>query len=61
MAQAFTFKDEEGFSLQEVARIDTMVTVVDCFNFHKNLNSVETVLETVKKGEEQVQTEIPLS
>jgi hypothetical protein len=38
-----------------------MVTVVDCFNFHKNLKSVEKVIETVtKKGEEQ-QTEIPLS
>jgi G3E family GTPase len=38
-----------------------MVTVVDCFNFHKNLESVEKVVETVTKGDQEEQTEIPLS
>ena len=38
-----------------------MVTVVDCFNFHKNLKSVEKVVETVTKGNQEEQTEIPLS
>jgi len=38
-----------------------MVTVVDCFSFHENLNSVELVVETVQKGEEEKQTEIPIS
>jgi G3E family GTPase len=38
-----------------------MVTVVDCFNFHSNLQSVEKVVETVTKGNQEEQTEIPLS
>lgn len=38
-----------------------MVTVVDCFNFHKNLESMEKVVETVTKGDQEEQTEIPLS
>jgi hypothetical protein len=39
-----------------------MVTVVDCFNFHKNLESVEKVVETVTKGDgQEEQKEIPLS
>jgi len=44
-----------------VSRLDTMVTVIDCFSFHENLNSIELVVETVQKGEEEKQTEIPLS
>ena len=38
-----------------------MVTVVDCFNFYKNLYSVEKVIETVQKGDETEEVEIPLS
>jgi len=38
-----------------------MVTVVDCFNFHKNIQSVEKVVETVTKNGEEEQAEIPLS
>ena len=33
VAQAFTFKDDKGVSLNKFSRLDTMVTVVDCFNF----------------------------
>lgn len=61
VAQAFSFEDERGFSLSSVSRIDTMVTVIDCFNFHKNLQSVEKVTETVTKGDETEETEIPIS
>lgn len=61
VAQAFTFKDDSGFSLEQVSRLDTMVTVVDCFNFHTNLQSVEKVVETVTKNGEEEQSEIPLS
>jgi G3E family GTPase len=53
VAQAFTFKDEHGNSLNNVSRLDTMVTVVDCVNFHKNLESVEKVIETVTKGDHE--------
>ncbi|HJL18245.1 MAG TPA: zinc metallochaperone GTPase ZigA [Sandaracinaceae bacterium LLY-WYZ-13_1] len=33
VAQTFTFEDEEGASLAELARLDTMVTVVDAASF----------------------------
>ena len=33
VAETFTFRDEEGNSLGDIAGIDTMVTVVDAFNF----------------------------
>lgn len=33
VAETFTFEDEEGKSLSKVARLDTMVTVVDAYNF----------------------------
>ena len=33
IAETFTFEDEEGQSLSQVARLDTMVTVVDAVNF----------------------------
>ncbi len=33
VAQTFTFEDEHGVSLQHIARLDTMVTVVDAANF----------------------------
>ena len=34
--EAFTFADEEGNSLSGVAKLDTMVTVVDAVNFLKD-------------------------
>jgi G3E family GTPase len=33
VAQTFTFRDEEGTSLADLARLDTMVTMVDAKNF----------------------------
>ena len=33
VAQTFTFRDEAGTSLSDVARLDTMVTVVDALGF----------------------------
>lgn len=33
IAETFTFEDEHGVSLSQVAKLDTMVTVVDAFNF----------------------------
>lgn len=43
VAQTFTFEDEEGVSLADVARLDTMVTVVDCANFLDNYNEAESL------------------
>jgi len=41
VAETFTFEDEEGRSLSDVAQIDTMVTVVDAANLLKDYSSTE--------------------
>ena len=39
VAETFTFEDEKGKSLSELAKLDTMVTVVDAGNFMKDFGS----------------------
>ena len=39
VAETFTFEDEDGESLSNVAELDTMVTVVDAANFLKDFGS----------------------
>jgi G3E family GTPase len=41
VAETFTFEDEEGVSLGEVAQLDTLVTVVDAVNFDTDLHSYD--------------------
>ncbi len=43
VAETFTFRDEEGVSLCDVARLDTLVTVVDAVNFSKDLDEADSV------------------
>lgn len=44
VAQTFSFQDEEnGINLAKWSYIDTMVTVVDAFNFAKDFGSADTV------------------
>lgn len=43
VAQTFSFEDELGRSLGHVARLDTLVTVVDALNFAKDFGSMDTV------------------
>lgn len=43
VAETFTFADESGQSLADVARLDTMVTVVDAFNFLKDYGSQDSL------------------
>ena len=46
VAQTFTFVDEQaGIDLSKFSRLDTMVTVVDCFNFYKDFGSSERLLD----------------
>lgn len=46
VAQTFDFVDENaGIALGNVARLDTMVTVVDCFNFFKDYMSNERLTD----------------
>lgn len=43
VAQTFTFEDEQGVSLGQVARLDTMVTVVDAANFRSSYSRAEAL------------------
>lgn len=43
VAETFTFEDESGISLNEFARLDTMVTVVDAFNFLKDYSCYDSL------------------
>jgi G3E family GTPase len=45
VAETFTFEDENGDSLSSVARLDTMVTVVDAVNFLRDYRSARTLQE----------------
>ncbi|MCU0794488.1 MAG: GTP-binding protein [Akkermansiaceae bacterium] len=45
VAETFTFEDEDGKSLADVAEIDTMVTVVDACNFLRDFKTVEKLRE----------------
>ncbi len=45
VAQTFTFEDESGVSLSQVARLDTLVTVVDAARFLADLNSADDLRE----------------
>ena len=53
VAETFTFADENGVSLSDVATLDTMVTVVDAANFLKDYNSAKNLQDTNESlGEE---------
>ncbi len=53
VAETFTFEDELGRSLSSVARLDTMVTVVDAFNFPRLLAEAESLkAKNMEIGEE---------
>ena len=44
VAETFTFEDENGESLSQFAKLDTMVTVVDALNFLNDLLQLVVVL-----------------
>lgn len=48
VAETFTFADEDGLSLSQVAQLDTMVTVVDAVNFLQDYAQAQTLQQ---KGE----------
>ena len=46
VAQTFTYQDENnGIDLNKIARLDTLVTVVDCYNFPQDFSSLERLME----------------
>ncbi len=46
VAETFTFSDENGVSLSQVATLDTMVTVVDAVNFLRDYDEAKTLQES---------------
>jgi len=53
VAETFTFEDESGVSLSDVAELDTMVTVVDAVNFLKDFEEAHQLDEVGESlGEE---------
>lgn len=43
VAETFTFRDEQGRSLSDMARLDTMVTVVDGLNFMRDYQAADSL------------------
>ncbi|MFC7299553.1 zinc metallochaperone GTPase ZigA [Herminiimonas aquatilis] len=61
VAETFTFVDDKGESLADVARLDTMVTVVDAFNFLKDYSSQDSLQQRGESmGEEDERTVVDL-
>ena len=53
VAETFTFEDENGISLSDVSKLDTMVTVVDAVNFIKDYDEAKYLKEVGESlGEE---------
>ena len=53
VAETFTFEDENGSTLNELARLDTMVTVVDALNFLNDFGSEDTLVDRRQSRDEQ--------
>ncbi|NOT79971.1 MAG: GTP-binding protein [Bacteriovoracaceae bacterium] len=57
VAETFTFEDESGISLNQFARLDTMVTVVDGFNFYKDyMEAIDLKEKQMEVGPEDERT-----
>jgi G3E family GTPase len=61
VAETFTFEDEEGRSLGDIARLDTMVTVVDAESFLREYLASEDLRDRgIALGEEDDRTVVDL-
>lgn len=61
VAATFDFRDEDGMSLNDVARLDTMVTVVDSVNLLKDYSSADLLKDRGESlGEEDDRTLVDL-
>lgn len=50
IAVTFSFQDQQGVTLADIARLDTMVTVVDALNFPRDLGSPEAIADRKQLG-----------
>ncbi len=61
VAETFTFEGEDGLALNAVARLDTMVTVVDAFHFLRDYASHDSLsTRGVSLGDEDARTVVDL-
>ncbi|MFN7611660.1 MAG: GTP-binding protein, partial [bacterium] len=61
VAETFTFEDENGESLSQFAKLDTMVTVVDALNFLNDFQSIDNLKDRkLEAGEEDERTIVDL-
>ena len=61
IAETFTFADDEGISLGDVAQLDTMVTVVDGYNFLQDYSTQDMLAARGESlGEEDERTVVDL-
>ncbi len=61
VAETFAFQDEDGISLGEFAQLDTMVTVVDAFNFAQDFADADLLADRgVALGAEDERTVVDL-
>lgn len=61
VAETFFFRNEAGFSLADIAELDTMVTVVDAANFERDFGSPERLKDRGQEvGEEDERTIVDL-
>jgi len=61
VAETFTFRDDQGQSLADLARLDTMVTVVDGVNFLQDFHAAESLAsrgETLGEEDERSITDL---
>lgn len=61
VAETFTFRDEQGQSLSDLARLDTLVTVVDGVNFLRDFHDAESLAsrgETLGEEDERAITDL---
>ena len=61
IAETFTFRDDAGQSLADIARLDTMVTVVDGLNFLRDFQAAEQLAsrgETLGEDDERSITDL---
>lgn len=61
VAETFTFRDQSGQSLADIARLDTMVTVVDGLNFLQDYQAAESLDsrgETLGESDERSITDL---
>jgi G3E family GTPase len=61
VAETFTFEDESGSSLNDIAKLDTMVTVVDAYNWLRDWDAAQSLRERgqhMGEGDERTVTDL---